>query len=316
MQPPCAAASSSSGLVLPSAAPMRVGSENSRPEKAPVPPEMEPTPRATFPSHTTSAVRSILGISSPRSGRRQRCRRGSRPPRASRRGGRRRAPAICVRAGVLEEWTSRAGRWTHVAGAQRPALAADVQLARAVEHVDDLVVLVEVVGRAADGDVADELGHGAAADLGRGEQPELAPRRRAAALPLDVDERVRRAVGGSGSRTRTERMSRPAASSTRHGVPRATKTPVPGGEVVALAADRRHAVPRQDVQHLVRVGVAPLGRRPREAQHALVELGAAALGAEERRRLDAVVRRRLGRGGGAVQPVLHRFVRPSLSIRG
>src|SRR5581483_3960006 len=37
MQPPCAAASSSSGLVFPSACPIRVGSEYSRSENAPVP---------------------------------------------------------------------------------------------------------------------------------------------------------------------------------------------------------------------------------------------------------------------------------------
>ena len=63
MQPPCAAASSSSGLVFPSAWPMRVGSENPSSENAPeVAALIDPPPRATFPSHTMFAVRSMCGI--------------------------------------------------------------------------------------------------------------------------------------------------------------------------------------------------------------------------------------------------------------
>jgi hypothetical protein len=62
-QAPCAAASSSSGLVLPSACPIRVGSENGRSLNAPVSPLIVPPPRATFPSQTMCALRSILGMS-------------------------------------------------------------------------------------------------------------------------------------------------------------------------------------------------------------------------------------------------------------
>src|SRR3989442_757414 len=50
MQPPCAPASSSSGLVLPSAWPIRVGSENGSSLNAPdVTALIAPAPRATFP---------------------------------------------------------------------------------------------------------------------------------------------------------------------------------------------------------------------------------------------------------------------------
>src|SRR5213080_3285051 len=64
-QPPWAAARSSSGLVFPSGAPIRLGSENGSEENAPDWPVIEPLPRATFPSQTMSAVRSILGTSAP-----------------------------------------------------------------------------------------------------------------------------------------------------------------------------------------------------------------------------------------------------------
>src|SRR6266542_1110848 len=78
-QPPCAAASSSSGLVLPSACPMRGGSEKPSSENAPESALIDPTPRATFPSQTTLALRSIRGIST---------------APACRRGERHRAPAV------------------------------------------------------------------------------------------------------------------------------------------------------------------------------------------------------------------------------
>ena len=56
---------SSSGLVFPSAAPIRVGSEYDRPAKAPdVAAVIAPEPRARFPSQTTSDSRTIRGISS------------------------------------------------------------------------------------------------------------------------------------------------------------------------------------------------------------------------------------------------------------
>ena len=62
-QPACAAASSSSGVVFPSGLAMRDARVNGSPVNAPVSAVIVPLPRATFPSHTTSAERSILGMS-------------------------------------------------------------------------------------------------------------------------------------------------------------------------------------------------------------------------------------------------------------
>src|SRR5438067_13146879 len=75
-------------------------------------------------------------------------------------------------------------------------LATDVQYAAPLEHVDDLVVAVEVVRGANDGDIADELRCRRAPEVGRGEQPELAARGRRATLDrVDRHHRVRPAVG-------------------------------------------------------------------------------------------------------------------------
>src|SRR5215203_7119766 len=60
------------------------------------------------------------------------------------------------------------------ASADRLVLAVDVQRPLALEHVDHLVVDVAVVGRAAGGDHAEELGQVAAADLVRDEVAKLA----------------------------------------------------------------------------------------------------------------------------------------------
>ena len=62
-QPACAAASSSSGLVFPWLALIRDGSENGSSLNVPVSAVKCPCPRATLPSQTTSADRSILGNS-------------------------------------------------------------------------------------------------------------------------------------------------------------------------------------------------------------------------------------------------------------
>ena len=164
------------GSSCPPACPMRVGSENpSSRERARVAALIVPAPRATFPSQSTSRVRSICGIQYSRAARAvgviRLGRRAGGPEdaehAASRRARRSRGSA-----------RGRAGRCTHVPGVERRGLAVDVQRAVALEHVDDLVVLVEVVGRAADRDVADELGHRRAAELGRREQAELAARGR------------------------------------------------------------------------------------------------------------------------------------------
>src|SRR5262249_18550912 len=63
-QPPCAAARSSSGLVFPSVAPMRVGNEYGSSVKAPdVAAGIDPAPRGAFPPQTTSASVTIRGTS-------------------------------------------------------------------------------------------------------------------------------------------------------------------------------------------------------------------------------------------------------------
>src|SRR5918992_456880 len=60
-QPPTAAASNSSGLVLPSGEPTRVASVYGSSSSAPLRPEIAPAPRARFPSQRTSAVRVTRG---------------------------------------------------------------------------------------------------------------------------------------------------------------------------------------------------------------------------------------------------------------
>ena len=148
MQPPCAAASSSSGLVLPSASPMRVGSENPSSENAPeLAAVIEPAPRATFPSQTR-----LRGALDPAASVGSRGRRAVRVIRLGRRPGRAEdAEHAASRPGPTfsRQCTRPAGRCTQRAGAERRGLAVDVQRAVALEHVDDLVVFVEVVGCAA-----------------------------------------------------------------------------------------------------------------------------------------------------------------------
>src|SRR5690242_6133124 len=62
-QPACAAASSSSGDVFPSGLAILEARVNGSSVNAPLSAVSVPLPRATFPSQTTSADRSILGIS-------------------------------------------------------------------------------------------------------------------------------------------------------------------------------------------------------------------------------------------------------------
>src|SRR5713226_5930226 len=152
-QPPCAAASNSSGLVFPSRCAMRVASEYPRSANAPLPAVSSPAPRARFPSQTTSAVRSIRGTVLPllRDGGR----RSVRVIGLGRRTGGAEDAEHLHHAGavVLEAMHEACGQVDGRAGAKRRRLTADVKRARALEDVDDLVVLVEVVGRAAHGDV-------------------------------------------------------------------------------------------------------------------------------------------------------------------
>src|SRR3954454_20268926 len=171
-QPACAAASSSSGLVFPSTLPTRVGSENGSSLKAPVSAEIRPCPRATFPSQLTSAERSIRGISL------LRWKNGQRAVGVIGLGRRARgtedAEEAELRLAGVRQAVDEAGGQVHAGpGAQLGLLAADVERALTLEHVDHLVVGVEVIGRAAGRDQPDELRHGGAAALGRQAEEEM-----------------------------------------------------------------------------------------------------------------------------------------------
>ena len=277
-QPPCAAASSSSGLVLPSGCSTRDARLYGSPVNAPVPAEIAPAPRARFPSQTTSATRSIRGTSVPPARRRRACRRGSRPRRASRPAGRRRTRASPRRRVFSRQWTRRAGRWTHDPGASVLLLAVDVEPALALEHVEHLVVAVEVVGRASRRDEADELRHRHAAHLGIEADAELPRRRRAERAPRGRDRRRRgRRRAPAPGRRRAPRAPRRRRRSRR---PRRSLADEDGGAgldavLVARDGDRRRAV--EDVERLVGVGVDPLARPAgAEREDPLRELLAAA----------------------------------------
>ncbi len=268
-QPPCAAASSSSGLVLPSGLPIRDARVKGSSENAPDEPAVSmPRPRARFPSQSISAVRSILGIRrSPNSrGTQQACRQGSTPRPASRRAGRRRAGAARPGPSFSRLWTSRRGRWTQAPGLERRLLAADVQTSRALEDVDHLVVAMEVVGRASGRDVADELRHRRAARVGADPERELTARgRRPLRHRLEVDDGVgRRRRTGSGSRNerpRAARARRRRRSPTR--APPADMDSGAGADIAPPTVDRHRTRAGKDVEHLVRPGGGSSAERPR-----------------------------------------------------
>ena len=71
----------------------------------------------------------------------------------------------------------------------------------------------------------------------------------------------------------TESSSRPSADSTCHGVPRATKTPVPGSSSCFSPPTAASRAALEDVEHLVALVVAVLVACPVEAEQALPELG-------------------------------------------
>ena len=232
---------------------MRDGSENGSSVNAPVSAvkcpgrgrRSPPRPRRLTldPRHLTPPV-----------GRRE-CRRGSRPRRASRRAGRRRAGAARVSPVFARQWTSRAGRWTQVPGAKRAPARRHVQLTLALEDVDHLVVGVEVVGRAARRDEADELGHRSAADLGVAPSTNWRP---AVALPFSSAVRSSTACSpaAAAGRGRAPRPRGPSPSALQ-AVPR-RGTPTSRAERVRLAADRRAARALEHVEHLV--GARPSAR--------------------------------------------------------
>src|SRR6266576_3469862 len=77
-------------------------------------------------------------------------------------------------ADVLEAMHQAGGQMHACPRAERRGLTVDVQLALALQDVDDLVVFVKVIGRADDGDVSNELRYRPATELRRREQTELA----------------------------------------------------------------------------------------------------------------------------------------------
>ena len=278
-QPPCAAASSSSGLVLPPGSPTREAREKGSRANAPLSASSVPAPRARFPSQPTCAVRSMCGIRRPRNGGGGAVgvvglgRRAGRPEDAEH--------LHLARAVVLEAVDEPGGQVDARAGAQRRARAVDMEGAFSREHVHDLVVLVEVVGCASGRDVAAELRHRLAAVLRVREQRELASRRCRAAVAAR-DHRVARRRG---QRLLDEHGQKLQAVGRLDlpGRPARDEDAGPRLERQLVAADRRHPAALEDVEHLVALVVAVLVASPVEAQQALPELG----NGEERRDLRA-----------------------------
>ena len=192
------------------------------------------------------------------------------------------------------------------AGADRPRLAGHVQEALARDDVDDLVVGVAVVGRAADRDLAHELREPRAADVGVDEQPErAADAGLLVGLRREVDghapgaERRRVGVGGRGSvdDQRDERLGPVVLDRVR----------LAGGDVgrrvglelvMALAVEVERRGAREHEQRLLVAGHrGALRAADREAHDALHERLAAARAIDRDAGLDAVgvdLRRALG----------------------
>src|ERR1039457_6136829 len=99
-------------------------------------------------------------------------------------------------AGVLQAVHGSGGELDAAAGRHRGVHGVGVQNALAVEHVDHLVVEVEVVGRARGRDVADEMRRRAQPGLRVGKNPELPLARRSLRrlIAQPADARARRAV--------------------------------------------------------------------------------------------------------------------------
>ena len=209
-------------------------------------------------------------------------------------------------AGVLEAVHVQRRQVDAGARLDRPRLARHVQEALARDHVDDLVVGVAVVGRAADGDLAHELREPRAADVGVDEQPE-----RAADAGLEIGlrrevdrhapgaERRRVGVGGRGrvDDEGDERIGPVVLDRVR--LARGDVGRRVGRElVVAMAVEVERRRAREHEQRLlVACHRGALRAADRERHHALHERLAAARAVDRDARLDAVVvdrRRALG----------------------
>ena len=193
MQPPCAAASSSSGLVFPSGI-ADAGGQRERQLRERAARRVE-RPRAAGDVPLPADVRGALDVRHYDST--GTCRGGAvGVVRLGRRtGGREDAEHLHLSGTeVLERVDEPRGQVEARARRERCALVSDMEGAFAGEDVADLVVEVEVVRRAAGRDVADELRHRRAAVVGAREEVELAAGRRDAALAR-ADHGVRR-VGG------------------------------------------------------------------------------------------------------------------------
>ena len=186
----------------------------------------------------------------------------------------------------------------HEPACDRPGLARHVQEALALDDVDDLVVGVAVVGRAADRDLAHELREPGAADVGVDEQAERAADagleiglRREAHRHAPGAERGRVGVGGRGrvDDQRDERIGavvldrvRLARGDVGRGVGRQLVV------AVAVEVERRRAREHEQRLLVARHGGA-LRAADRERHDALHERLAAARAVDRDARLDAVV---------------------------
>ena len=241
-QPPCAAASSSSGLVLPSGCPIRVAFEYGSSVKAPV-----RRPRSTRAAGEVPLPDDLGDALDPRHVSPPRPVGGGRAVRVVGLGGRAGRPEDAeqpqlVVARVLEavdEAAPAGGRTTRARAA--PASPSMCRRALALEHVDHLVVAVEVVGRAAGRDEADELRHRRAADARGDAERELpaTPSRSARCLVREVDHRV-----GAPARPARDRGRAPRGARRRLVAPRPPtacpgrrRRPIPGSQRVLAPAD-------------------------------------------------------------------------------
>ena len=195
-------------------------------------------------------------------------RRGSTPPRVSLLAGTRRARASrsfpywrdSARAGTVGERTSRS---------KRRLLTVDLEVALAFEHVDHLVVGVEVIRSASRRDQADELRHGGATGVRVSAEDELPPGRRIcrpASSRSITAKRTRRRLGivhddrQEGELFRVGDRPRLATLDEGRGAT---------SQAVLSVAEHECAFTCEHIEHLGRVVVDALGRVPVEAEHTL-----------------------------------------------
>ena len=266
-QPACAAASSSSGLVLPSASrDPRRQRERQLAERARLGRRSALAARdVPFPDRRLQSVRSSASQLLLSVGRRG-CRRGNRPRPGEPAGRKTPSRRSSVSPVFARQWTSARRQVDARAGAQLAPLAADVQRALALEDVDHLVVGVEVVGRAARRHEADELRRPRRSRSRASRRARTAARR----WPCPSPPRSGRARRGSPTRAAGRaRAPRPHAPRPRRSRRcRGDEHRGAGPQRMRLAADRGAPRAFEHVEHLVGAG---RGARAGERDDALRE---------------------------------------------